>query len=765
MIEIYRKGFRLDIDPAQVVTFKKSQNLNGVQARYAYSNTIKVELTANNRKLLELPELPTGKVQTLQNGFTVDVILNGSIQLRNQTLNVQKENKKDVDLYLLYSDNALVVKLKEQYVNSIVSDFKYRKNLSDFIFYSENNLARTAFVETQEKSGLFVMEEMPRLISIKEIIRRIFTSNGYAVYGDFFEAGNDIEDYYVAPNQGIYQIYSGSEEGFPPNFDPTLSLFQFLNDTLKLVNSYADVDDTYRTVIINQWTNLGNFKTNYVDYSKYYLDYQDYDFKSSLAKRNEMTFSDSGTLYNSFFNNNLSSQEKATYLSSGFGTGPLNIFEDSDIEEDGSIAVRANGAVGETSAVRIFRISSTYYNLPYYVGGVKQFVPNRKAIPVSMRDIYTQFHKGYIDFILTPLIQNIIFRYDEILAATFSMTKVFFIDKLASYWIPLEINFTTKKDNIVIKAMLIKQRKVPAPILNNFNSVLLDFREKTVFPLELLLSMYPMPPNEYPWETVIFKSYDQDKNSLFINDVLLPADSLPVAFAIADIVSIKIESDKPGDTIPNKDTDSLYIQAIDSNGGISNDAYITLKHTGVGRFESNFIQLEDYLFGGDVGSGFKISLMPLTYILGTRPNLNDTISSVTPLFLTTPESSDAFNLVEASEIYTSVKVQVPAFELTLGYRRTLARPKLIGRLKVYDGTGVRILREVSIAAVPTSPAGLYEHTFTVAASETNIASLAPGKKIRAYIQVEVTSDDGSTIQDAKAVVRDLKVNISTTKTF
>lgn len=765
MIEIYRKGFRLDLDPAQVVTFKKSQNLNGVQARYAYSNTIKAELTANNRKLLELPELPTGKVQTLQNGFTVDVILNGSIQLRNQTLNVQKENKKDADLYLLYSDNALVVKLKEQFVNAIVSDFKYRKNLSDFIFYSESDLARTAFVETQEKSGLFVMEEMPMLINIKEIIRRLFTSNGYAVYGDFFEEGNDIEDYYVAPNQGIYQIYGGSGEGFAPNFDPTLSLFQFLNDTLKLANSYADVDDTYRTVLINQWTNLGNFKTDYVDYSKYYLDYKDYDFKSSLAKRNEMTYSDSGTLYNSFFSNNLSSQEKATYLSTAFGTGPLNIFEDSDIEEGGTIAVKPNGTLGEISAVRIFKMSSEYFNLPYYVGGVKQFVSNRKAVPVSMQDIYTRFHKEYIDFILTPLIQNVIFRYDEILAATFSMTKVFFIDKLASYWIPLEINYTTKKDNIVIKAMLIKQRKVPAPILNNFNSVLLDFRERTVFPLELLLSMYPMPPNEYPWETIIFKSYNQTKNSLFVNDVLVPSASLPTAFAIADITSIKFESDQPGDTVPNKDTDSLYIQAIDTNGGISNEAYITIKHTGLGKFESNFMQTEDFSIESDVASGFKISLMPLTYVVGTRPNLNNTVTSVTPLYLSVPESSDAFNLIEASETYTSVKVQVPAFELTLGYRRTFARPKLIGRLKVYDGTSIIILREVSIAAGPTTPGGLHEFTFAITASETTIASLVPGKKIRVYIHVEVTSSDGSTIQDAKAVVRDLKVNISTTKTF
>ena len=130
MIEIYRKGFRLDIPPGQVVTFKKSQNLNGIQARYAYSNTVQAELTANNRKLLELFELPTSKVNTLQNGFTVDVVLNGSIQLKNQTLTIAKENKKTVDLYLLYTDNALVVKLKGQYMNLITSGFEYKKTVT-----------------------------------------------------------------------------------------------------------------------------------------------------------------------------------------------------------------------------------------------------------------------------------------------------------------------------------------------------------------------------------------------------------------------------------------------------------------------------------------------------------------------------------------------------------------------------------------------------------------------------------------------------------
>ena len=157
-IEIFRKGFRFDIKPDQVVTFKKSQNLNGIQDRYAYSNTVSMEKTANNKKLLELFDLPTNKVGSLMNGYEVDVVLNGAINLRNQTLKIQKENKETVETYLLYTDNALVVKLKGTYINAVASGYKYKKTISDFI-------DKNVFVETQQKSGLYVIEEMPLLIN------------------------------------------------------------------------------------------------------------------------------------------------------------------------------------------------------------------------------------------------------------------------------------------------------------------------------------------------------------------------------------------------------------------------------------------------------------------------------------------------------------------------------------------------------------------------------------------------------------------------
>jgi len=209
MIEIFRKGFRLEIPSSQVVTFKKAQNLNGVQASYSYSNTVSLDKTANIRKLLDLPELPIGKVQTLQNGYEVDIVLNGSIQLRNQILKITKETLTKVDLYLLYSDSSLVSKLKSTYINEVVKGLKYKKTVAAFTELELNNVnpaVTNALVQTQSAAGQYVAEEMPLLINLQWLIKKMFSDNGYTVYGDFILTNTTLKDYFVAPNAGIYQV-------------------------------------------------------------------------------------------------------------------------------------------------------------------------------------------------------------------------------------------------------------------------------------------------------------------------------------------------------------------------------------------------------------------------------------------------------------------------------------------------------------------------------------------------------------------------------
>jgi len=755
MIEIFRKGFRFDIKPDQVVTFKKSQNLNGIQDRYAYSNTVSMEKTANNKKLLELFDLPTNKVGSLMNGYEVDVVLNGSFNLRNQTLKIQKENKETVETYLLYTDNALVVKLKETYINSVASGHKYKKTISDF-------LDKNVFVETQQKSGLFVIEEIPLLINVQDLLRKAFTDNNYTVFGDFFEEGSLFADYYVAPNKGIYEIYGGSGDGFAPSFDPALDAYTFLNGILAYFNCYADVDDTYKTVVVNRWTNLEAYKANYIDYSRFYVDYQDYLFQSRLAKRNELKYSDSGTAYDSFFANNLSSEEKATYLSSVFGTGTLNIFDDSKLEVGGNIPVRPNGAVGEISAVRMFKKSSLPITANVYVGGIATPVTNYQAVPVSMQTIYTDFHKDYTDFILTPLVTNLKFRYDAIMAADFSLTKVFFVEQLSSYWIPLEINFSTKKDLITVKAMLIKKRKVESPVLYNLNSVLLNFKEKALFPLTSLLSLYPIPPNKYPWDIIIFKSYNQDLNRLYVNDVLITAASLPQAFNIADLSTVKFEANKQSDTVADKNSDSFYIQAIDTNGGVSNEAYINVVHTGVASLESNFKQSEEYVYARNNFDGGDFLVSPNTYMLGLKPNLNTTIQQTeTKVIGSSDIANDTFNLVEVTDNYTNVRIDTAAFPLYLRTKNGgIGKARATATIKVSDGVDTFNLHQVSSADNASE-------IFNIPALSYTFTNVPIGRKIRVFIHFAFDNRRGSNSgsMDVWTTINNFEVKITTTKTL
>ena len=754
-IEIFRKGFRFDIKPDQVVTFKKSQNLNGIQDRYAYSNTVSMEKTANNKKLLELFDLPTNKVGSLMNGYEVDVVLNGAINLRNQTLKIQKENKETVETYLLYSDNALAVKLKETYINSVASGYKYKKTVSDF-------LDKNVFVETQQKSGLYVIEEMPILINAQELLRKVFTDNNYMVFGDFFEEGSLFADYFVAPNKGVYEIYGGSGDGFAPSFDPVLDAFTFLNGVLAYFNCYADVDDTYKTVVVNRWTNLEAYKANYIDYSRFYVDYQDYTFQSRLAKRNELKYSDSGTAYDSFFANNLSSEGKATYLSSVFGTGTLNIFDDSKLEVGGNIPLRPNGAVGEISAVRMFKKSRLPITANVYVGGIATPITNFQARPVSMQTVYMDFHKDYTDFILTPLVTNLKFRYDAIMAADFSLTKVFFVEQLSSYWIPLEINFSTKKDLITVKAMLIKKRKVESPVLYNLNSVLLNFKEKASFPLTSLLSLYPIPPNKYPWDIIIFKSYNQDLNRLYVNDVLITAASLPQAFNIADLSTVKFEANKPSDTVADKNSDSFYIQAIDTNGGVSNEAYINVVHTGVASLESNFKQTEEYSYAKNNFDRGEFLVSPNTYVLGLKPNLNTTIQQTeTKVIGSSHIANDSFNLVEVTEDYTNVRIDTAPFPLYLRTKNGgIGKARAKATIKVSDGINTHDLYQVSSA-------NNSENTFNIPALDYTFTTVPIYGKIRVFIHFAFDNRRGSNSgnMDVWITINNFEVKITTTKTI
>jgi len=749
-IEILRKGFRLDIDPSQVVTFKKSQNLNGVQNRYAYSNTIKLEKTANNEKLLGLFYMPANKLTSLKDGYEVDVVFNRSINLRNQTLKIQKENLDTVDTYLLYTDSALVVALKELYVGQVAKKYTYNKTASAMI-------VGNALTETQPESGLYVIEEMPLLINLQDLMKDIFEAAAYSVYGDFF---NDaiFEEFFVAPNEGTYQTFTGTP--FAPTFDPDLDCYTFMKDVLTLFNCYVDVDDTDRTVSVNRWTNLGDYKNNFVDYSKHYNKYKDYAFQSQLAKKNDLKYSDSGTSYDSFFTNTLSSQDDTTYLNSNFGTGSLNIFENAEVEDGGTIPLRAEGEKGEISAVRILRKSVDPITVTIYEAGQPRAITALKATPVSMQTIFTEFHKDYTDFILTPIISNIEFNYNDILAASFSMTKVFFVEQTSSYWIPLEQNYSTKKDGISVKAMLVKKKKVESPTLYNLNSVLLDFKEKGTIPLDTFRDLYPMPPNKNDWQVVVFTEYNQDLNSLYVNDVLITADSLPQAFLMDDLVSLKIEANKASDTQPDTNSASIYFRAIDTAGGESNEAFINVVHTGVANLESNYSQTESLYFELlSVDHGRRYA-SPNVYRVGSRPNLNDTLQQTANVLETSV--NDNLNLIEATQNYTgSVRVDFSAFTMHIrSSNNGIGKARTYAKVVVEAGSYKRTFEEVSTVNDE-------EETHYMNPGSVTFPNLPLGAPVRAYVDFTFDNRRGSNSgsMSSRVTITNFNVDISTTITL
>ena len=75
MIKIIVDNEELDIDERSIVTFKKSQQLNGIQNQYSFSNNINLPKTAKNQRLLKINYLPNSKAKSMAVGYSCDVIL------------------------------------------------------------------------------------------------------------------------------------------------------------------------------------------------------------------------------------------------------------------------------------------------------------------------------------------------------------------------------------------------------------------------------------------------------------------------------------------------------------------------------------------------------------------------------------------------------------------------------------------------------------------------------------------------------------------
>src|SRR6478736_6149194 len=198
MIQISINNELLDIDADTLVTFKKSQLLNGIQGAYSFSNNFNLKDSAKNRRLLGINYLPNSKAKSMTSGYTVDIVLNGCIFLKAQKLKVQKEAKGSIPVYIIFTDSFLVAKAKEVLLNQVNLGTDYVKSLANFQSYNFDGipLVRTAPVSAQDKSGFVVIEEVPILLNVRDLVLRVFTALGYSYTGDILTDEN-IGKYYT----------------------------------------------------------------------------------------------------------------------------------------------------------------------------------------------------------------------------------------------------------------------------------------------------------------------------------------------------------------------------------------------------------------------------------------------------------------------------------------------------------------------------------------------------------------------------------------
>lgn len=652
MIQILINNESLDIDAGVVVTFKKSQQLNGIQNQYSFSNNFNLKNTSKNRRLLGINYLPNSKAKSMTQGYDCDVILNGCIFLKLQKLKVQRESKENIPVYLIFSDSFFVSKAKETILNAIDFDEDYGKTQIEFLNLNAPNdgILRTAPITAQDTSGLVVLEEVPALLNVVQTTKTILLQLGYYFVGDFFTDTEALK-YYMSPNVGVYAT------GGAPVFDNNLTAYTFLTWLLKTFNGYIDVSDSSKTAGVYLWKNIEGIKANFVDYSDKFVSFSDYSFEGGLAKKNLMTYTGSPAFYNGFFENNKSIVESTTYLKSDFGAGNMRLFDDQQINEDGTIPLRTIGEATEAKEINLYKFDNVAVELPYYMAGVRTLAPMYRATSPNIFDIYKNFHLAYTKNISLPTIANFTFRYDAIFLADLKMQKVFFLKQLSTYWLPLEINFSTEKKDIKVKSLMIEKTHVDVPIVFDFN---LSVGFYGAYTLQNANGLYSAA-NLSPSSIFVVNYFDLTKNAVYItgsDNVRTQILSFPTTIDVQTKFILEVENI---DTVNQIDNSNLLFQFISEEGGISREGKINIAHNGRANFLSEFRSPLDveYTYGREDVDDFE-------------RYLNYSVKVTTPINIPStlaPQTGDTFPLYNANlnfKILQLTKPQLIKVTLSIG---------------------------------------------------------------------------------------------------
>ncbi len=648
MIQILINNEALDIDTGAVVTFKKAQLLNGIQGAYSFSNNFQLKNSSKNRRILGINYLPNSKAKSMTQGYDADVILNVCIFLKKQKLKVQKESEKNIPVYLIFTDSFLVAKAKEVLMNQIVLDVNYTKDLVDFLIYNDGSIGglyRSAPISAQDKSGLVVVEEVPVLLNMKELILKVFTQLGYSYTGDILTDEN-IGKYYTNSNVGVY-----GPDGVP-RFADTMTCYDFIVPFLKTFNGYIEVSDSSKSLGLYLWRNIETIKDRFVDYSDKYTGFTDYAFEGGLAKVNNMSYSDSPDFYNGFFINNKSIVETANYLTSDFGAGNTRLFADQDIEEDGTILPRVIGEVTEPQTMNIFRFESVFTSVPIYSGGVLSYQSMQKAFSPNILELWQFFHQPYCANIALPTLGQLDFRYDAIFLANFKMSEVFFIKQLSTYWLPLELNFTSRKDQVRVKCLMIEQTAVDIPVVFDQNLKVGFYADVFILDVNALYSAQ----NVSPPAVMTITAANLAENDIFINGVQIL--SFPTSVDVSLAFELKISNIATENIKSNSD---ILFRFTSEEGGESREAIINVAHTGYATFLSEFRSEVGtvYTFAQNDTNGLSRRLNYAAKIT-TQLNIADTFAPEIGVSLPAPTAPTEFKVLEfdrASQVTVELTIE------------------------------------------------------------------------------------------------------------
>jgi len=229
--------------------------------------------------------------------------------------------------------------------------------------------------------------------------------------------------------------------------------------------------------------------------------------------------------------------------------------------------------------MNIFRFDETLTSVGVYVDGVLQYVEMYKAFSPNILEIWQLFHQPYTANISLPTLAQLSFRYDAIFLANFKMSEVFFIKQLSTYWLPLELSFTSKKDGVKVKCLMIEKTPVDVPVVFDQSLKVSFYGDVFILDINALYSAQ----NVSPAASMTIVNADLTKNDIFINGVQVLA--FPTNFDVSAAFELKVSNIEPSNELSNS---NIIFRFTSEEGGVSRDATINVAHDGRADFVSEF---------------------------------------------------------------------------------------------------------------------------------------------------------------------------------